>query len=600
MTLYHSGHLFGVFSTLNPDAIRSVDVYKSGFPVRFGERAGAVFDIESFPVHGSEDATPPRVRVRIGPLSSSLAVRGALTQSLDGSLSARGGMTDLWPGPLESALLNVTRPTATPQSLDSRGFRFADINASLRWRSADGSQVTLTGFAAGDRFEQRLGEDREGGVESYDELKKGAASASGSVRWSRTWAGGLRTTTTLSTSLYSNRVNNELEEELEEELEGVGGESFAELRNDLEEYAARFEADVPLGAAHAIRFGIGATRLDVDLRRLAGEDEHEVDDAPATGASNSGAATTETLPSAFVQDTWTLSPAVSLDLGLRSTWSEGQRRWSHGPRAAVRWAFHPAWSVTATGGRFHQWVAQAVEETLFDAPISAWVITPEGTSSLHGSLDVAYRGSTMEVAASGYVRESDRIGDFAEPGATRSPLLTFDGAGSAWGVEGSLGGSWGPLQSRLGYTYSRVWYTFASVDAGARFPATHDRPHALKLVADLRSGDWEFGLLMLGQSGRPTTPVVGFVSSPDANAPRLIDGARNSERLPAYWRVDLSARHQGRIGRVRWTTTLGLYNVLGRSNAWYREVSVVDSELRREVVPMLGFLPSLTFRLDWP
>ncbi|MEM6646170.1 MAG: hypothetical protein AAF730_07950, partial [Bacteroidota bacterium] len=77
-------------------------------------------------------------------------------------------------------------------------------------------------------------------------------------------------------------------------------------------------------------------------------------------------------------------------------------------------------------------------------------------------------------------------------------------------------------------------------------------------------------------------------------------GARNSDRLPAYQRLDVSLHHRTRVGTTRWTTTLALFNVLNRRNAWYRQVELLDDRAAERTVAMLGFLPSLTIRLDLP
>jgi outer membrane receptor for ferrienterochelin and colicin len=43
--VYNVSHLFGFVSTFNPDAIHKVDLYKGGFPARFGGRLSSVIDI---------------------------------------------------------------------------------------------------------------------------------------------------------------------------------------------------------------------------------------------------------------------------------------------------------------------------------------------------------------------------------------------------------------------------------------------------------------------------------------------------------------------------------------------------------------------------
>jgi len=43
--VYNANHLFGFMSVFNPDAVKSVQLYKGGFPARYGERLSSVIDI---------------------------------------------------------------------------------------------------------------------------------------------------------------------------------------------------------------------------------------------------------------------------------------------------------------------------------------------------------------------------------------------------------------------------------------------------------------------------------------------------------------------------------------------------------------------------
>ncbi|MDR0844344.1 MAG: TonB-dependent receptor, partial [Tannerella sp.] len=45
--VYDVNHLFGFFSTFNPDAIKSTEFYKSSFPARFGGRLSSVVDVRT-------------------------------------------------------------------------------------------------------------------------------------------------------------------------------------------------------------------------------------------------------------------------------------------------------------------------------------------------------------------------------------------------------------------------------------------------------------------------------------------------------------------------------------------------------------------------
>ncbi len=43
--LYHVHHLLGLFSTFNPEAVKTMDFYKGSFPARYGGRLSSVVDV---------------------------------------------------------------------------------------------------------------------------------------------------------------------------------------------------------------------------------------------------------------------------------------------------------------------------------------------------------------------------------------------------------------------------------------------------------------------------------------------------------------------------------------------------------------------------
>ena len=43
--LYHIHHLLGLFSTFNPEAVKTMEFYKGSFPARYGGRLSSVMDV---------------------------------------------------------------------------------------------------------------------------------------------------------------------------------------------------------------------------------------------------------------------------------------------------------------------------------------------------------------------------------------------------------------------------------------------------------------------------------------------------------------------------------------------------------------------------
>jgi hypothetical protein len=71
-TVYNPSHLFGFFSTFNPDAIKDVDLIKGGYPAEYGGRLSAVIDLTQ------KDGNRNEVEgvASVGLISSRLSLQG--------------------------------------------------------------------------------------------------------------------------------------------------------------------------------------------------------------------------------------------------------------------------------------------------------------------------------------------------------------------------------------------------------------------------------------------------------------------------------------------------------------------------------------------
>ena len=75
-TVYNAGHLMGIFSTFNDDALTNASLYKGQIPAQFGGGTSSVFDIST--KTGSMDAY--HVNGSIGLLSAKLNVEGPIVK----------------------------------------------------------------------------------------------------------------------------------------------------------------------------------------------------------------------------------------------------------------------------------------------------------------------------------------------------------------------------------------------------------------------------------------------------------------------------------------------------------------------------------------
>ena len=148
-------------------------------------------------------------------------------------------------------------------------------------------------------------------------------------------------------------------------------------------------------------------------------------------------------------------------------------------------------------------------------------------------------------------------------------ISLLQGKGTNWGASLMVQQCSGQLTGWVGYTYTHARRRFVGYAEGREFPASHERPHELNALATWKpSGRWSYGATLTAASGTPFT-APRSVSLLNGNL--IVDyGPHNANRLPAYFRLDLSANYHwtGRKG-LRHSLNISLYNATNRRNALF-------------------------------
>jgi hypothetical protein len=138
------------------------------------------------------------------------------------------------------------------------------------------------------------------------------------------------------------------------------------------------------------------------------------------------------------------------------------------------------------------------------------------------------------------------------------------GTGHAYGIELIARRNTGRWTGWIAYTYGRSWRQ-NPVHGPADLPYVLDQPHSLTVLATTALGaHWRFGGRFRYTTGNPFTPVDRAVASGSSFTP--IDGPILSERLPAFFQLDLRLDHAWRGSWGILNLYLDVQNVTNRDN----------------------------------
>ena len=321
--------------------------------------------------------------------------------------------------------------------------------------------------------------------------------------------------------------------------------------------------------------------------------------------------------SAWIEDALRLGDRLTLVPGLRADYFEYNAELTVSPRLGLLYQSGPQTTLSASFGVYHQ--APTYRELRGDpAPGTAAFASLDGdiasSRSVQGvvGLDHFFTSRRLQLRAEAYVKRFSDLISYDVENVRVVYSAENDSEGYAAGADLQLRGELVPgLESWITYGFLTTRERFFAPEAPAggaseaerdayeqalaRFEARGggdwvdrptDRRHNLSLfVQDYVPGDdtWTLHIRTLYGTGVPTTPPARDESNSLDAVSAFIDGPRNRIRLPSYFRFDLGATKELRIGTspsgapLELRATVEVLNVFDQTNtiaySWVEQVT---------------------------
>lgn len=596
--LFNASHALGFFSTLNPELISYVTLYKGNIPAQFGGRLASVLDVEM------RDGSFKEYRAQggLGLVSSKVSVEGPVKKDKSSFIVGfRSSYSDWVLGLIN--LPEVKRSSAT----------FYDLNLRYTHRINEKNTLTLSAYSTRDQF-------------SFNELfGYEYGTQMGQLIYKKIFSDKLFSRLSITASKY---------ESTQLDLEGTDAQA---LDNDVTYY--KVKEHLTYSHSNELSFDAGLStilyQIDPGELRPVGELSQIT---PRRLEREQG------LESAlFLNANWTVSPALSFSGGLRlglynalgpgtvyeyedpenptlsglrdSTRFNGAKivatYGSIEPRVSFRYRLDANSSLKGGYSRTAQFI-NLIANTNTPTPSSQWQLSNETIAPLRShNFSVGYFRNTndnnWEFSAETYLRFIDKLfdyKDFAE--LTVNPFLEtqlLTGIGRAYGLEFSAKKKQGKWDGYLSYTLSKTEKQIAGINNKDWFPSNFDKPHDLSAVFNFHinrrntlSVNFVYG------TGRPTTaPIASYREVNGLVVPIYSD--RNQLRVPDYHRLDLAytlGKGYNLTKKIKTSWTISLYNLYSRQNAF--SVFFTQQPFQPPVANKLAILgnifPALTFNFE--
>ncbi|MEL7338988.1 MAG: TonB-dependent receptor, partial [Bacteroidota bacterium] len=617
--LYQSGHFFDMISSINPFAIDAASVYRGQYGVQ--ENGGVsglvkVSQAEQIPQKTQYGALLNLTQLGLDADIVLQKERASL------HLSARRSFTDfITTYTFRRFAERVFQETPIGDRREDDElqkendiYRFQDASLKLLLQPSPQHKISLSAIVGANKLDF-VGEYVEDSVTISDELQ--TQSVGLSLDWQANFRPQYQLTHTLSYSDYRSSYGFDF-------LEQAGGIRLSSLQkeNAIQDFRFLQLHEIQHRPGFTSSFGYEA-RWQKSL--------FEIQERSPWGSYDEYEEPLALSHAFFTQHQWQWREKWFLQTGLRLTYHGGMSDWFLAPRLDLHYRLRPWLTLKANAGRFHQFIAQLEEFTLDDdvsgLESQIWVVAeadnfPQIQSDQFAlGVVINHEGWLFDLEL--YHKQVDNLNSYSRAFGAQSILgQEFDyvvGSMQSIGMDVLLKKRWEQHLSWVSYSLSRILYDFPELEERPFF-APQDQRHILTLNHSWSLKKWQFAASWLFRSGRPFTPRVGDITEVELEEEEEDEvwyrvrpqyGAFNSERLPAYHRLDLTILYPLQLKktpRLQGQVALSLQNLYNRDNihtisyftTYYEEQDPEPPESSIEVQKsLLLFIPNLSLRLEW-
>lgn len=577
--VYNASHLLGFFSVFNPDAIKTVKLYKGGFPARFGGRLSSVVDISM------KDGNMKEFKgdFSIGLISSKLSFEGPIVKDKTSFMvSARRTYVDVLAQPV-IAFMNKKEDSNVKM-----GAFFHDINLKVNHIFSDRSRIYWSGYLGRDKGHEAdkydNGWEEQVATNEYEEkFGLGWGNTISSLRWNYLLTPKLFSNTTLTYSKYffdieSDELTNNLTDTTNEEV-------YYRYYSGIEDITAKVDFDYFPAPNHVVKFGTYYTNHHftpgVSNFKTTNSAYEEMNADTSYGNRDIYAHEL----SSFIEDDMAITGNININAGIHlSIFNVDNETFIRPqPRLSVRYKGSENWSLKASYSRMAQHV-HLLATSGINLPTDLWVPV---TKKFEPPISDQYAIGTainlpfnLSLTLEGFYKDMKNLIAYKE-GAS------FMGGGADWESKVEKGHGWsygaefllektvGKTTGWIGYTWSKTEHQFKNINFGKAFPAKYDRRHDISVVFTHKFSDkFDIGGTWVYETGNAVT--LSFSKYPISDIPysnpygwnnnvKYYEG-RNNYRMPAYHRMDLGMNfHKQKKNGIR-TWSVSVYNVYNRLN----------------------------------
>ncbi len=607
--VYNTQHLFGIFSTFNADVIKNVELYKGGFPARFGGRLSSVVDI----VTKDGDMNAIHGELAVALIMSRFSLEGPIKKNKTSFvIGGRRSYLDVLAQPF-------IKKAAKADGIDINFASFLyDANVKINHIFSRKDRLFFSFFSSQDFLKFGLKETYQN-TSSEQRLRLGYGNVITSARWNHIFNKKLFANTVLS---YSNYRFVTSISQTEKDPTNTST-FFAKYYSGITDVALNMNFDYRPSANHSIKYG-GALINHLFTPGAASFKLTNTGD-PAIDTTFNKKSQNSVEGDLYFEDDLTITDKLKANLGVHANFFQANTKFypTIQPRIGVRYLLPNNWAIKAGYTQMAQSIHLLTNSTT-TLPTDLWVpstdkIKPMKSEQIAIGIAKTIWDTKYEISVEGYAKTMDGVIEYKDGASYLNSSSEWDtkveqGSGRSKGLELLLQKKSGRTLGWVGYTLSKSDRVFTNINFGNRFPYKYDRRHDFEVTVTHKiskrweiSGNWAYSTAnpislpttnyQIANSGSP----YGYNSNNGgSNFVEYFNG-RNGFRLLNYHRLDFGVSHTKQKKRYARTWNLSVYNLYNQKNPffYYADYDNVSNIGSIKSITILPFLPNLSWSIKF-
>lgn len=595
--VYNINHMFGFFSAFNNESISNFNLYKGGFPARFGSRLSSVLDINMKEGNSKEWSG----MTSVSPIAISAFIEGPIIEDKT-TIAISGRRT----------LLDVLYQNFNPFGEgDEVGLYFYDVTGKVTHRFSEKDKLSFSIYHGRDKLYARMTDRYQSGntrvEEKYDDQIYWGNLTS-SLRWGHLINSRHYSTFAVSYTRYQFNIGSTFERTAVNDTMTENLSYLVKYFSGIRDWSAKADFEYTYSTKQTLRYGAvfinhgfapGAIQATVQvpnftLDTILGPEKRIVSNEAGL----------------YIEDDIKVNSRLRMNAGLRVSLYQvkGAFYGAPEPRFSARYFITEKWAVKASYTYMNQYLHLLTNSGL-GLPTDLWVpatakIKPQrshqGVLALVRTLQ-----KDIEFSVEGYYKTLGRVIDYSEGAEFINTQNNWEdkveqGNGRTYGVEFLLQKKQGDFSGWIGYTLSWNKRQFENINFGREYYFRYDRRHYLSVVASYKASDRHiFSATFVYGSGNAITFPYGRYFDIDGNM--VLDYIeKNGYRMRDYIRLDLGYTNirASLFDDIEQQLIISVYNVLNRANPFYMYIGTnsTGAPVAKEV-SLLPFIPAITYVL---